>query len=557
MAEEEANQLKSKGNKFLQEGDFGKAIECYSEAIELCPKNHVLFSNRSAAFAKQEKYSEALVDAKRTVELNPQWGKGYSRLGAALTYLGRYAEAKQAYEDGLKYDADNEQLKSGLEDVKSRITTSSSNRQKRASPFDSADVQAKLLADPSTKEFMKDPEFLEILNNIKSNPDMLGMYINDPRVMQALGVILGINIQTAGGQGASQSQDDLPNPKPKEEKAESKTKTEEATEVDTRTESQKEAENEKESGNAAYKKKDFDTALKHYGKAIELDPENIAYYTNRAAVYFEQKKYEDCIKQCEEAVEVGRKNKAEYKAIAKALSRIGNAYAKMEVFDKAMRYYDLSLAEFRSPDVIKRADELKKLMKDKERLEYIDKDKAEEERVKGNELFSQGKYPEAIKHYTEALRRNPDDARVYSNRAACYTKLAEFRLAIKDCDDCLKINPDFVKGHLRKAGALLAVKENRKAQDAYKKALELDPNCQEAKEGLNKSMYARYSADPEQRKREAMQDPEVQSIMMDPAMRMILEQMQEDPRAATEHLRNPEIAMKIKKLMDAGILSMK
>ena len=33
---------------------------------------------------------------------------------------------------------------------------------------------------------------------------------------------------------------------------------------------------------------------------------------------------------------------------------------------------------------------------------------------------------------------------------------------------------------------------------------------QEAKEGLNKSMYARYSADPEQRKREAMQDPEVQ-----------------------------------------------
>ena len=44
-----------------------------------------------------------------------------------------------------------------------------------ASPFDSPDVQAKLLADPSTKEFMKDPEFIEILKNIKSNPDMLGM----------------------------------------------------------------------------------------------------------------------------------------------------------------------------------------------------------------------------------------------------------------------------------------------------------------------------------------------------------------------------------------------
>ena len=29
-------------------------------------------------------------------------------------------------------------------------------------------------------------------------------------------------------------------------------------------------------------------------------------------------------------------------------------------------------------------------MKEKERLAYLDKDKAEEERVKGNELFTQG-----------------------------------------------------------------------------------------------------------------------------------------------------------------------
>ena len=35
-----------------------------------------------------------------------------------------------------------------------------------------------------------------------------------------------------------------------------------------------------------------------------------------------------------------------------------------------------------------------------------------------------------------------------------------------------------MKGYLRKAGALLAVKEIRNAQEAYRKALELDPNCQ-------------------------------------------------------------------------------
>ena len=39
---------------------------------------------------------------------------------------------------------------------------------------------------------------------------------------------------------------------------------------------------EKDKGNAAYKKKDFTTALQHYDKAIELDPENITFLTNKA-----------------------------------------------------------------------------------------------------------------------------------------------------------------------------------------------------------------------------------------------------------------------------------
>ena len=74
---------------------------------------------------------------------------------------------------------------------------------------------------------------------------------------------------------------------------------------------------EKEKGNEAYRQKKFSKALKHYDNAIKLDPTNMTFLNNKAAVYFEQKDYETCRKLCLEAVEVGRNNKADYILIAK------------------------------------------------------------------------------------------------------------------------------------------------------------------------------------------------------------------------------------------------
>ena len=59
----------------MGKGSFQEVIKLYTVAIELDPDNHVLFSNRSAAFAKMNKFSEALRDAEKIVELNPDWPK--------------------------------------------------------------------------------------------------------------------------------------------------------------------------------------------------------------------------------------------------------------------------------------------------------------------------------------------------------------------------------------------------------------------------------------------------------------------------------------------------
>ncbi|OQV11940.1 putative Stress-induced-phosphoprotein 1 [Hypsibius exemplaris] len=115
---------------------------------------------------------------------------------------------------------------------------------------------------------------------------------------------------------------------------------------------------------------------------------------------------------------------------------------------------------------------------------------AEKEKNKGNEFYKKGDYPNALKHYSEAIKRNPSH----------------------------------VKAHIRKASILLAMKQPSKAAHSYEKALQLDPDNQEAREGLVK-VTLENQTNPEEAWRPTMEDPEIQDIFGDPAMRIILEQM--------------------------------
>ena len=74
----------------------------------------------------------------------------------------------------------------------------------------------------------------------------------------------------------------------------------------------------------------------------------------------------------------------------------------------------------------------------------------EKARDEGNELFKNQDFPSAVAKYTEAIKRNPPDHKSYSNRSACYTKLAAFNEALKDAEKCIEIDPTFVKGYSRK-----------------------------------------------------------------------------------------------------------
>ncbi|KAG9452421.1 hypothetical protein H6P81_005325 [Aristolochia fimbriata] len=576
-----ADEAKAKGNAAFSAGKFDDAVRFFSEAIDLAPTNHVLYSNRSAAYASLHKYSEALTDAQKTVQLKPDWSKGYSRLGAAHLGIGNYEEAVSSYKKGLEFDPNNEALKSGLADAQSAAARASAPRSNAfGNIFQGPDVWAKLTADPATRAFLQQPDFLMMMQDVQRNPNNLNKYLQDQRMMQVLGVLLNVKMKTATPEEMERDvpmSEAVPPETRKPEKEPEKRKEPEPEpdhmEISEEEKGAKErkaaAQKEKEAGNAAYKKKDFETAIQHYTKALELDDEDISFLTNRAAVYLEMGKYDECIKDCDKAVERGRELRSDFKMISRALTRKGTALVKLakcsKDYDLAIETFQKALTEHRNPDTLKKLNEAERAKKELEQQEYFDPKLADEEREKGNEYFKQQKYPEAVKHYTEALRRNPKDPRVYSNRAACYTKLGALPEGLKDAEKCIELDPTFSKGYTRKGAVQFFMKEYDKALETYQEGLKLDPNNPELTDGVRRCIEQinkanRGDISPEElkeRQAKAMQDPEIQNILSDPIMRQVLVDFQENPKDAQDHLKNPQVMNKIQKLVSAGIVQLR
>ncbi|KAL0923707.1 hypothetical protein M5K25_007774 [Dendrobium thyrsiflorum] len=576
-----ADEAKAKGNAAFSAGRFEEAIRYFSEAIDLAPTNHVLYSNRSAAYASLHRYAEALADGHKTVEIKPDWSKGYSRLGAAHLGLGNHEEAIAAYQKGLDLDPNNEALKSGLADARAAATRS--RKPSAASPFanifQGPEVWAKLTADPSTRAYLQQPDFVKMLQEIQKNPNNLNLYLQDQRMMQVLGVLLNVKMRDPT---RDEMESDFPELDKKRPQAETTNKAPPQTEPEPEPEPMEftdevkeakqrkaEAQKEKEAGNTAYKKKDFEDAIKHYTKAIELDDEDISFLTNRAAVYLEMGEYEDCIADCDKAVERGRELHSDFKMIARALTRKGSALVKMakcsKDYEPAIETFQKALTEHRNPDTLKKLNDAERAKKEAEQQEYYDPKVADEEREKGNEFFKEQKYPEAVKHYTEALKRNPLDPKTYSNRAACYTKLGALPEGLKDAEKCIELDPSFSKGYTRKGAVQFFMKEYDKALETYQEGLKHDPKNHELIDGVRRCVEQinrtnRGDISPEElkeRQAKAMQDPEIQNILSDPIMRQVLVDLQENPRASQEHLKNPQVMNKIQKLISAGIVQMR
>ena len=95
--------LKEAGNKHFFNSEYDEAIACYSEALNLQPRSHVLFSNRSVAYSKLKLYQKALDDSTQCIKLAPEFARGYLRKASACNGLGKLAKLFQRPKKGTNF----------------------------------------------------------------------------------------------------------------------------------------------------------------------------------------------------------------------------------------------------------------------------------------------------------------------------------------------------------------------------------------------------------------------------------------------------------------------
>jgi stress-induced-phosphoprotein 1 len=284
----------------------------------------------------------------------------------------------------------------------------------------------------------------------------------------------------------------------------------------------------------------------------------MTFISNKAAVYFTQKKYDDCIAMCEKAVEVGKANMAPFEDRAKALTRCAKAWQKKKDLGKAIEMCQASQLESYSKDTQRMLKTMELEKKKADKLAYLSDEKAEEAKQRGNDFFRAKQFADAVREYEEAVKRAPKNAAIRNNLSAGLCKIMDFNGAKREIEMAVELDPKYVKAWARKGDIEIAMKENHKAMESYQVGLNLDPTNATCKEGLRKvnaSMSASMT-DEEQKERasHAMADPEIQNILTDPVIRQILNDFNENPAEAQRAMRDPGVAAKINKLIASGVV---
>jgi tetratricopeptide (TPR) repeat protein/V8-like Glu-specific endopeptidase len=224
-----------------------------------------------------------------------------------------------------------------------------------------------------------------------------------------------------------------------------------------------------ERGLAHYFLKDYKQAIADYTQAIKIDPKDAIYYNSRGIAYVELKEYKQAINDYTQAIQLDPKDAIYY-------SLRGGLYSKLKDYKQAIS--DLTETIRRDPKNAPytvgglRYSEFKD---NKDILISYTTIMSTTYADRGNAYLQLEEYKLAINDYTQAIKIDSQNAEYYAFRGGIYSFLKEYKQAIDDLTQAIKIDPKKATYYHLRGTTYLQLKDYKQAIADYTQAIQLDP----------------------------------------------------------------------------------
>ncbi|KAJ2726959.1 hypothetical protein H4S00_001759 [Coemansia sp. D1744] len=228
------------------------------------------------------------------------------------------------------------------------------------------------------------------------------------------------------------------------------------------------------------KEKDMEGALAKFDELCALPVQSPLPLLSRATCLLQLQKYERVIEDCTKVLKFlnsdlnGHEEEGCTTVHSLALMRMAKAHKELGQMDEAK-------SALMRRNVVEH-----KLGRDNvDSEDLVDENMADEWKEKGNAEYKQENWTQALDYYRSGLSCDMYNAKLHGNTCMTLIKLRKWSQALKHAEQCIVLEPEWVKGYYMKGMILSNESKLEQARDVLRKAKSMEPQNTQISELLS------------------------------------------------------------------------
>jgi tetratricopeptide (TPR) repeat protein len=216
-------------------------------------------------------------------------------------------------------------------------------------------------------------------------------------------------------------------------------------------------------GNALYKSKRMETAIKSYSEALRIKQNFAVAHLNLGVALMEVGRLDNAISHLTEAMRIKPGDAAIHNNLGNALIKLGRLQNAVLHLSEAIRI---------APKFAQAHNNL------------------------GIALAQQGNLKDAMVHFSEALRTEPNNPKVHSNLGQAFMLQGDLPRAAHHYSEAVRINPGYAEAHCKLGVILVRQGDVDGGIEHFSTALKIQPGMNEARQGINQALRLKDLKNP-------------------------------------------------------------